>query len=305
MFLVTAAHGNQCRPLIPRLIAAGIPVRALRRTEGRDQELLDIGVKEVIVGELSDPAVIERAMDGVTGVFHVGPSAHPKERELGIAMVEGAMKAGVQHFIYSSVLHPILTGLLQHERKRDVEEKLLESGLNFTIVQPADFFQTVQYRHSFTTGEFKLIWGGDKRQSLVDLDDTAEVVAKIVAEGPAHYGATYELSSADCLSPQDIADQIGSVMGKPVKLVLDSIDDFLTTWFGDAYSREAMASEYSTFKALSNWYGTYDFVGNPNVMTWLLGRKPNSFKQFLQSEYDARDRPHQFAGQGKVYEPLD
>lgn len=300
MFLLTSANGNQCRPLLPKLIAAGIPIRALRRTEGREQELLDLGVKEVIVGELSDPKVIAKALDGVTGVFHVGPSAHPMERELGMEMVAAAKKAGVQHFIYSSVLHPILTGLLQHERKRDVEEKLLESGLNFTIVQPADFFQTVQYRHAFATGEFKLVWGGDKRQSLVDLNDVAEVVAKIILEGPAHYGATYELSSPDCLSPREIADQIAGVTGKPVKVVVDEVDDFLTTWFGDAYSREAMASEYKTFKALSDWYWTYDFVGNPNVLGWLLGRPPTSFGEFLLSEYERRTQPLQFAGQGKL-----
>lgn len=300
MFLLTAANGNQCRPLLPRLVAAGIPIRALRRTAGRDEELLSLGVKEVMVGELSDPEVVARALDGVTGVFHIGPSAHPRERELGLEMVAAAKRAGVEHFIYSSVLHPILTGLLQHERKRDVEEALLESGLNFTIVQPADFFQTVQYRHAFAAGDFKLIWGGEKRQSLVDLNDVAEVVAKIVVEGRAHFGATYELSSADCLSPREIADAISEVTGQPINVVVEEVDDFLSTWFGDAYSRQAMAAEYETFKALSDWYWAYDFVGNPNVLSWLLGRQPTSFRTYLTREYARRSEPVQFAGQGRL-----
>jgi hypothetical protein len=32
-------------------------------------------------------------MKGVESVFHVGPSAHPMEREIGIEMVEAAKRA--------------------------------------------------------------------------------------------------------------------------------------------------------------------------------------------------------------------
>lgn len=28
-------------------------------------------------------------------------------------------------------------------------------------------------------------------------------------------------------------------------------------------------------------YNEYGFVGNPNVLTWILGRKPNDFSSFI------------------------
>ena len=40
---------------------------------------------------------------------------------------------------FSSVLHAITTDLIQHELKRDIEEHLVSSGLEFTILQPANF----------------------------------------------------------------------------------------------------------------------------------------------------------------------
>jgi uncharacterized protein YbjT (DUF2867 family) len=304
MLLLTSSNGNQARPLLPRLAKAGVKVRALRKTAGGEAELHKAGAAEVVIGDMADPAVIAKAMKGVSAVYHIGPSAHPLEREIGIGMVKAAQQVGVEHFIYSTVLHPIITTLLQHERKRDVEEKLVESDLNFTILQPADFMQTVQYRHAFETGVYRLIWGGEKRQSLVDLEDVAEAAAKIVVEGSRHHGATYELSSADCLSPADIGQTISVVMGRPVQVVVDSVDDFLRTWFGAAYSRDRMPSEYATFKAISDWYWAHDFMGNANVLTMLLGRPPTTFRQFMQREFDRRDQSQRFAGTGTVFVPL-
>ncbi|MGI8449867.1 MAG: hypothetical protein ACR2MP_22345, partial [Streptosporangiaceae bacterium] len=34
-------------------------------------------------------------------------------------------------------------------------------------------------------------------------------------------------------------------------------------------------------------YSSHDFVGNPNVLTWLLGRPPTTFETYVRSQYDA------------------
>lgn len=41
--------------------------------------------------------------------------------------------------MYSSVLNPQLRKLMNHDCKRHVEEYLIESGLNFTVLQPSHF----------------------------------------------------------------------------------------------------------------------------------------------------------------------
>lgn len=40
-------------------------------------------------------------------------------------------------------------------------------------------------------------------------------------------------------------------------------------------------------RAISKRYSSHDFVGNPKAVTWLLGRKPTTFEQFVQREFDA------------------
>ena len=39
-------------------------------------------------------------------------------------------------------------------------------------------------------------------------------------------------------------------------------------------------------RAISARYSSHDFVGNPNVLTWLLGRPPRSFADFVGRTHD-------------------
>ena len=39
------------------------------------------------------------------------------------------------------------------------------------------------------------------------------------------------------------------------------------------------------FRAIGACYSKYDFVGNPNVLTWLLGREPTSVEAYHRKEY--------------------
>ena len=167
--LVTAANGNQGKLLIPKLLAAGVDVRACVRSDASAASLRVAGVTDIVVGDIGDPAVLGRAMNGVEKIYYVGPALHPQERETGFAVIDAARSAGVQHFVFSSVLHAITTDLIQHEIKRDLEEYLLSSGLEFTILQPANYMLRHRLRSAFETGVFRLSWSLDRYQSMVDL----------------------------------------------------------------------------------------------------------------------------------------
>ena len=191
MILVTSAYGNNGRRLIPRLAKEGIDVRALNLSD-RTNELKELGAKEVIVGNALDPVTLDKAMVGVESVFHVGPSFHPKEAEMGIAVINAASKAEVEHFVYDSVLHPQISALLQHRMKLIVEEHLINSDLNYTILQPMHYMQNINISDVYNEGLFKQASILETPLSFVDMDDKVEVAAKVLTED-GHYGATYEL----------------------------------------------------------------------------------------------------------------
>ena len=65
MILVTAANGNQGKLLVPRLLAARCAFRACVLTDSSAEILRAAGVTDVVVGDITDPDVLARAMDGV------------------------------------------------------------------------------------------------------------------------------------------------------------------------------------------------------------------------------------------------
>lgn len=158
MILVTAANGNQGKLLIPKLLAANQSVRACVQSKGSAEHMHALGVQEVLVGDISEQAVVARAVSGVEKIYHVGPTAHPREREMGFAIIDAARAEGVGHLVFSSVLHAIITDLVQHEIKRDIEEHLLSSGLEFTILQPSNYMMPWRLRPAFEKGVFELSW---------------------------------------------------------------------------------------------------------------------------------------------------
>jgi uncharacterized protein YbjT (DUF2867 family) len=285
MILITSAYGNQGRMLIPKLVRAGAKVRAIRASPGGEPQLKALGAHEVIIGDASDPALLKDAMCGIEAVYHIGPSAHPRERQMGFAAIDAAMETGVNHFVFSSVLHAIVSELVQHEIKRDIEEYLVSSPIGFTILQPSDYMQVLRYQRAFETRQFVLAWNLDRRQALVDVDDVTDVAAKILLEGAPHYGATYELSSPGCFSAHDIGAIIASVTGNAVEVVETSPEARLKDHFKDKLPIEGVDHQLRVFQALRKWYSAHDFVGNPNVLTMLLGRKPTSLEDFIRREY--------------------
>jgi uncharacterized protein YbjT (DUF2867 family) len=294
---VTAAHGNQGKFLIPRLLAEGRAFRACVRSEESARALRAAGVTDIVTGDLADPDVLTRAMRGVEQVYYIGPALHPREREMGLAAVDAARAAGVRQFVFSSVLHAIITDLVQHEIKRDIEEHLISSAMEFTILQPANYMLRHRLKRAFAEGVFALSWALDRYQSMVDLGDVTEVAAAVLAESDRHAGATYELVAPGRYTAHDLAKIISTVTGREV--VAEEIDSeaFLKASLG-ADSATQFPYQARLLRAISARYSSHDFVGNPNVLTWLLGREPTTFEQFTAREFDAFGAAQESHGPG-------
>ncbi|MEJ7648266.1 MAG: NmrA family NAD(P)-binding protein [Nakamurella sp.] len=299
MILVTSAGGNQGRHLIPKLVQAGHRVRALVQSEASAEHLRAAGVTQVLVGDLGDPQVRTDAVRDVHSVYHVGPTVHPLEREMGTGLVDAARDAGVSHFVFSSVLHAITTDLIQHEIKRDVEEHLLSSGLQFTILQPSNYMLPLKLRPAFERGVFELSWSLTRRQSLVDLADVAAVALRVLSDPPAHSGATYELVGPGRYTAHELGDIIADVVGTPIQVREIDADTYLSAWFGDA-DPASFPHQSQVLRAISARYSTHDFIGNPNVLTWLLGRAPTTFAQYVRREFALFQARHPCAEEGMV-----
>ena len=144
MLLLTGATGLVGSALLRRLVAEGAQVRCLVRDPRR------LGAQRVRVqialGDLTDPPSFRNALRGVHTVVHLAASIRDQPRgsieELnGIAtwrMVQAAERAGVERFVFFSVLGASTHHRARlHRAKALAEQAVREASLRTTVFAPS------------------------------------------------------------------------------------------------------------------------------------------------------------------------
>jgi uncharacterized protein YbjT (DUF2867 family) len=224
--LVLGATGQQGGATARALAADGWHVRALVRDKqsSKAQDLASLGV-ELVFGDFQDPASIERAMNGIHGVFSVLPSSadakygisDDDEVRFGIAAIDAAKRAGVQHLVYSSTIgaSPDI-GLGHYESKWHIEQYLRQSGVPFSIVRPAPFMELLLYPHfGLRQGVVTFFGAPDRVVQFIAVRDIGAIAAKLLVDPSRHLGVTIDIAS-DALSGNDIAAKISQATARQV-----------------------------------------------------------------------------------------
>ena len=214
--LTVGATGKLAGLVVPALVGRGAVVRGLVRRPEQIQIAKDRGASEVALGDMSDPESLDAALKGVEGVFHIGPVFAPNEVQLGRNIIEAAQRAGVRKFVFSSVIHPILS-LPNHAAKAPVEEALVNSDLEYTILHPTMLFQnySASWEKIVETGVLAEPWAADTCFSRVDYRDVADVAAIALSEDRLAYG-TFELCAPDILSRHAVAALLTQMLGREI-----------------------------------------------------------------------------------------
>jgi uncharacterized protein YbjT (DUF2867 family) len=165
--------------------------------------------------------------------------------------------------------------------KLHAERVVVDSGLAATIVQPAPYMQNllVQRYDAITHGVYRVPHSVLAPFSWVDLRDVAAVAARVLTE-PGHDGATYELAGPEPLSSAAAAERWSQALRRPVRA---------ETMRTEAWARELGRSGVGGFAlealgAMAVYYNQHGLTGNPNVLTWLLGRPPRTLAEFFATE---------------------
>lgn len=275
MILVTGAGGKTGKAVLDALAGQDEPIRAWVR---RPKQANGLACADWIAGDMRDVPLWDAACKGVRAVYHICPNLHPAEVAICQLALDAARRAGVEHFVYHSVLHPQTAPMPHHWRKLQCEEAIFASGLPFTILQPCAYMQNVlAYWPSISDqGIYPVPYALDARLSLVDLWDVAAVATKVLTEA-GHAAAIYELAGPEPLSQTEIAAALAEALGRPVQARRVDWDE----WQADARQRGMGDEAIETLLAMFRYYDRYGLVGNPNVLGWLLGRAPTTFTEFV------------------------
>ena len=279
MILVTGASGKSGKAVIRALVRKGAEARAFVHRAERVAEMRAIGAADVVVGDLRDGQALEEAMQEVGAVYHICPAVQPDEAAIGKGAIDAACRVGVGRFVFHSVLHPQTEALPHHIKKLHVETYLIQSGIPFTILQPGSYMQNILdiWERIERDGVYAVPYGVTARLSLVDLDDVGEAAGKVLTEDGHDY-ASYELSGPATLTAPQIATILEKQLGRPVQ----AVDFPLDQW--EQRARAGGFGDYSvkTLLTMFRHYAKQGLVGNPNIISWLLGRPPTDYAAFVE-----------------------
>ncbi len=229
MILIVGTTGNLGRATARQLLAAGHRVRALVRTPEQAAALQQRGA-DVVQGDLLDPASLARACQGVESVLaaahsmlgrgryrseHVDDAGHR-------ALIDAAKAAGVQHFVYASILgaapdHPVDFW----RTKYTIEQYLKASGLGYTILRPAASME--HHAHEFLgksilqRGNVTILGRGNNPTNFIAARDVARFAVMALTDARAR-GKTIEIGGPENMTKNQVAALYGRLSGRTPKV---------------------------------------------------------------------------------------
>lgn len=230
---ITGVTGFIGRRVAALLAETGVPVRALVRRPAKLDEALR-GSLDVVVGDMLDPAALERLTASATSVIHCAGALSSSGETLFTVNVEGtrrlaeaARRAGVPRFVHVSSLAAREPGLSDYANSKRQGEKALVATLDhgtWVVLRPPAVYgpgdkSTLPLMSQFTRSTAWLPGTPSQRLSVIYVDDLARALIGL-AGGREPAGTVHELHDGrpDGYGWADFAEAAASLQGRPVEL---------------------------------------------------------------------------------------
>ena len=275
MILVTGVSGSTGGAVAEALSRAGQPFRAMVRSEAKPGQ---------VEADFGNPAQLRAALEGIGTVFLVC-SPIPELVALESNVIDACLAAGVKHVVLNSAL-----GASDYDKSfpswhRRVEDKLVASGLGYTILRPNGFLQNLVAYNAPSIraqGAFYAAMG-DAKTSLLDVRDVAAAAVTVLLNPAGHAGKVYELNGPEALSQAEIAARISLAADRLVRYVDIPEEAQRNSMLGlgmPVWQVDALID-------LQRYYTSGKAAAVTDVLETLLGRAPVTIDAFLA---EFRDR---------------
>ncbi len=276
--LVIGGTGTVGSATVKELLSRGENVKVMTRDSARIATL-PAGATGV-VGDLADPPTLQGVFEGVDNVMLI-TVVHPDETRHGLNAVKAMKKQGVKRVVYMSVMMEPGTEKIPHfESKIPVENAVRESGMQYTLVRPNNFYQNeywykdVILQHGIYPQPL-----GPVGCSRIDVRDIAEVNAAALTSDK-HNGKVYNLNGPDLLGGKSTAKIWTETLGTEVNYMGDDLE----AW-AEAASQSLPAWMVVDFKIMYDYFIKHGLKAQPGdieTLTEVLGHAPRSFTDFAK-----------------------
>ena len=238
MILVIGSTGTVGSEVLRQAREAGAEVRALVRSPEKGEEANAAGV-EIAVGDCSDPASLDAALDGVNHLFVVLPGG-TDQVALETNAIEAAGRRGGVHVVKLSVMgadpeSPVRFGA-SHGK---VERVLADSGLDHTLLHPTDFMQNAfGWAATLRSGQVHSPIP-DAQIASIDVRDIGAVAVAALTE-PGHQGKVYEMTGPEALTRRQQVSHLAAAAGVDAEVIEVTEDQARDAMLGMGYPEYAV-----------------------------------------------------------------
>jgi len=258
---VFGATGKTGSELIKFLSGASVKCRAVTRDIRNATAMPFV---EWVECNLADKERLHALMKGCERVYLASNAT-----ELEKNAIEAAKESGVEHVVLLSAYPSSPDSEFSFYRAlADVEETLMHSGLQWTILKPGGFMQNWIYLGDFaeTVRKEKRIYGGggEDRIAFIDTRDIAEVAFTVLAHPEAHINKSHVLTGSKAYSHIEIARAVSDAIEEEVVYVPES-----PGWYRSPFLNLSENEPLIT-----------------GAVKEILGRPPRSVEQFFKDYAD-------------------
>jgi|WetSurMetagenome_2_1015567.scaffolds.fasta_scaffold24475_2 NAD(P)H dehydrogenase (quinone) len=285
--LITGATGQLGSAVVNELIEKKLTknLSVLARDLSKVSKLKETGV-HLVQGDYNNYNSLIKAFKGVDKLYFVSGSDVLNRSPQHENIVKAAKEANVGHVIYTSFQRKTddATSPIAFVAKAHIlAEKLIkESGLTYTIMKHAlyaDIVPTFMGDQVLNSGVIFLPAGNGKASFTSRKDMASAGVAVLTGKG--HENKIYEISVDRSYSFSDVAVLLSELSGKQIHYAAPDADTFSKALEKAGVPKDGILVMTSFCKAISQ--GEFDFPDK--TLEKLIGRKPESLKDFLKIAY--------------------
>ena len=253
--LVAGATGFLGSEICHQLILKKMNVKGLVRDTSDANKVAQLKASgvETIEGDLKNKISLEHALHGVSAIISTvsstlsrqeGDSIQTVDDEGQINLIDAAITAGVKQMIYISLCelgeNPLQTA------KRNVEKHIVESGLNYTILQPTYFMEvwlSPVLGFDYPNAKATIYGEGNNKISWISIKDVA-LFATAALDNPIAANKIIRLGGPEALSPLEVVNIFETVKG--TKFTLQYVPEEALKAQRDA-AQDPLSESFATF----------------------------------------------------------
>lgn len=277
--LISGASGNVGVEVI-RAFPTELPdaeVIAAVRNPAHFPAELKMLVSDVISFDIENPATFDAAFQGLDTLFLLRPPQISDAKKYFSPLIEAAKKAAVKHIVFLSVQGADSNTVIPHYK---IEQLILQSGIPYTFLRPAYFFQNFLGNLHKDLVERNEIFlpAGKAKFTLIDTRDIGAIAAEVMMHPQEHDFKAYDLTNDELLNFGEMAEILSQELGRKIHYRSPNLLKFFLR-----KKKEGVAAVFILVMVILHYLPRFS---KPPVRTAhvrkIKGRAPFSFAEFVR-----------------------